>query len=132
MAKSPNATDKQVGTRVRVRRMQLGMSQATLGNHLGLTFQQVQKYEKGANRISASRLQQMANTLQVPVSFFFEDAASMSGKSKAAQNDVSLDYLTKFVTSADGLALCKAFMSIKDSAVRRRIVALVEALGGPD
>jgi transcriptional regulator with XRE-family HTH domain len=115
-----------------MRRLQLGMSQTTLGKHLGVAFQQVQKYEKGANRISASRLQQVANTLRVPVSFFFEDVAGISGKPRAAQSDASLDYLTKFVTSADGLALSKAFMSIKDSAVRRRIVALVEALGAPD
>jgi transcriptional regulator with XRE-family HTH domain len=92
----------------------------------------VQKYEKGANRISASRFQHIANKLQVPVSFFFEDAGGTSGKSKTAHNDASLDYLTKFVTSADGIALCKAFMSIDDAKLRRRIVALVEKLGSPD
>jgi transcriptional regulator with XRE-family HTH domain len=93
-------------------------------------FQQVQKYEKGVNRISASRLQQVANTLQVPLSFFFENAPGAAGKSKIS--DSSLDYMTKFMASADGLALCKAFMNIKDSALRRRIVALVEALSEPD
>jgi len=126
MAKSPNTTDQHIGARVRMRRLQLGMSQTTLADALGLTFQQVQKYEKGANRISASRLHQIANTLQVPVSYFFESAPGASGKPKLA--DASLDYTTKFIASADGLALCKAFMSIKDSAVRRRIVALVEQL----
>jgi transcriptional regulator with XRE-family HTH domain len=130
MAKSPNTTDQHVGTRVRMRRLQLGMSQTTLADALGLTFQQVQKYEKGANRISASRLQQISNTLQAPMSYFFENASGTSGKSKIA--DASLDYTTKFMASADGVALCKAFMNIKDSALRRRIVALVEALGAPD
>ena len=130
MAKSPNITDQHVGARVRMRRLQLGMSQTALGNALGLTFQQVQKYEKGANRIGASRLQQIANTLQVPVSYFFENAPGTSGKPKIA--DASLDYTTKFMASADGLALCKAFMSIKDSALRRRIVALVEQLSFRD
>jgi transcriptional regulator with XRE-family HTH domain len=130
MAKAPNITDQHVGARVRMRRLQLGMSQTALGDALKLTFQQVQKYEKGANRIGASRLQQIANTLQVPVSDFFENAPGTSGKSKIA--DASLDYTTKFMASADGVALCKAFMNIKDSALRRRIVALVEALGAPD
>jgi transcriptional regulator with XRE-family HTH domain len=128
MAKSPNPTDRNVGARVRVRRLQLGMSQTTLGDALGLTFQQVQKYEKGANRISASRLQQIANTLQVSVSYFFENLPGASERPKIGGADASLDYLAKFVTSAEGLALCKAFMSIKDSAMRRRIVALAEAL----
>ena len=72
--KAPNPTDKHVGARVRMRRMMLSMSQEKLGDALGLTFQQVQKYEKGANRIGASRLQQIAHILQVPVSFFFEGA----------------------------------------------------------
>jgi transcriptional regulator with XRE-family HTH domain len=130
MAKAPNITDQHVGARVRMRRLQLGMSQTALGDALKLTFQQVQKYEKGANRIGASRLQQIANTLQVPVSDFFENAPGISGKLKIA--DASLDYTTKFMASADGVALCKAFMNIKDSKLRRRIVALVEALGAPD
>jgi transcriptional regulator with XRE-family HTH domain len=132
MAKSPNPTDRNVGARVRVRRLQLGMSQTTLGDALGLTFQQVQKYEKGANRISASRLQQIANTLQVSVSYFFENLPGASERPKIGGADASLDYLAKFVTSAEGLALCKAFMSIKDSAMRRRIVALAEALSELD
>ena len=72
--KAPNPIDKHVGSRVRMRRMMLGMSQEKLGNNLGLTFQQVQKYEKGTNRIGASRLQQISQILQVPVSFFFEGA----------------------------------------------------------
>jgi transcriptional regulator with XRE-family HTH domain len=75
--KAPNPTDHHVGSRVRMRRMMLGMSQEKLGGALGLTFQQVQKYEKGTNRIGASRLQQISHILQVPVEFFFEGALSM-------------------------------------------------------
>src|ERR1039458_6289870 len=77
--KIPNPIDKHVGSRVRMRRMMLSMSQEKLGDALGLTFQQVQKYEKGTNRIGASRLQQISNILQVPVSFFFEGAPNMPG-----------------------------------------------------
>src|SRR5580698_7105343 len=78
--KAPNPIDKHVGSRVRMRRMMLGMSQEKLGNALGLTFQQVQKYEKGTNRIGASRLQQIAHIVQVPVSFFFEGAPNVPGQ----------------------------------------------------
>ena len=78
--KAPNPIDKHVGSRVRMRRMMLGMSQEKLGDALGLTFQQVQKYEKGANRIGASRLQQISLILQVPVSFFFEGAPAPPGR----------------------------------------------------
>src|SRR5512135_1248802 len=77
--KTPNPIDKHVGSRVRMRRMMLSMSQEKLGDALGLTFQQVQKYEKGTNRIGASRLQQISNILQVPVSFFFEGAPHLPG-----------------------------------------------------
>ena len=77
--KAPNPIDRHVGSRVRMRRMMLSMSQEKLGDALGLTFQQVQKYEKGTNRIGASRLQQIAHILQVPVSFFFEGAPHASG-----------------------------------------------------
>src|SRR5438309_207539 len=78
--KAPNPIDRHVGSRVRMRRMMLSMSQEKLGDSLGLTFQQVQKYEKGTNRIGASRLQQISNILQVPVSFFFEGAPTMSSE----------------------------------------------------
>ena len=78
--KAPNPTDKHVGSRVRMRRMMLGMSQEKLGDALGLTFQQVQKYEKGTNRIGASRLQQISHILQVPVAFFFEGAPNLPGQ----------------------------------------------------
>jgi transcriptional regulator with XRE-family HTH domain len=125
--KLPNPIDKHVGSRVRMRRMMLGMSQSTLADGLDLTFQQVQKYEKGTNRISASRLQQISNILQVPVSFFFEGTP---GQSKAKDDAPSLAYVTDFLATRNGLALTKAFMEIKDAKLRRNIVHLVEELAG--
>jgi transcriptional regulator with XRE-family HTH domain len=104
----------------------LGMSQEKLADRLGLTFQQVQKYEKGTNRISASRLQQLCNILQVPISFFFENAPSPAGRGRAPAEASSPAYIDKFLASSDGLALLKAFILIDDSALRRSIVRLVE------
>jgi transcriptional regulator with XRE-family HTH domain len=112
-----------------MRRKMLSMSQTKLGTALGLTFQQVQKYEKGTNRIGASRLQHIASALQVPVSFFFEDPLMPNGGSSARQTH-SPDYVSDFLTTTDGLALTKAFMRIKDPRVRRRIVQLVEEIVG--
>jgi transcriptional regulator with XRE-family HTH domain len=128
--KAPNPTDKHVGSRVRMRRMMLGMSQEKLGDALGLTFQQVQKYEKGTNRIGASRLQQIAHILQVQVSFFFEGApaAITSLKSDSMGEAPSPAYVSDFLATSDGLALTKAFMRIDDSKLRRRIVDLVEQI----
>lgn len=127
--KAPNPTDKHVGSRVRMRRMMLGMSQEKLGDALGLTFQQVQKYEKGANRIGASRLQQIAHILQVPVSFFFEGAPNVPGHLPDGLAEApSPEYVSDFLATSDGLALTKAFMRIKDAKLRRRIVDLVEQI----
>src|SRR5271154_6287927 len=128
--KAPNPIDKHVGSRVRMRRMMLGMSQEKLRNALGLTFQQVQKYEKGTNRIGASRLQQIAHILQVPVSFFLEGApaAITSLKSDGMAEAPSPAYVSDFLATSDGLALTKAFMRIDDSKLRRRIVDLVEQI----
>jgi transcriptional regulator with XRE-family HTH domain len=131
--KAPNPTDKHVGARVRMRRMMLGMSQEKLGDALGLTFQQVQKYEKGANRIGASRLQQISNILQVPVSFFFEGAPNAPGHQQSAFAEApSPAYVSDFLATSDGLALTKAFMGIKDAKLRRRIVDLVEQIVAKD
>ena len=124
-AKSPNPVDKHVGSRVRMRRMMLGMSQTALANGLGLTFQQVQKYEKGTNRIGASRLQQIAHILQVPVAFFFEGASSVPGARSNIGTAPSPSYVTEFLATRDGLALIEAFMRIKNVKIRRRIVELV-------
>src|SRR3954466_287700 len=126
--KAPNPIDKHVGSRVRMRRMMLGMSQEKLGDALSLTFQQVQKYEKGTNRIGASRLQQIAQTLQVPVSFFFEGVPTGIGGPPAGgmAEAPSPAYVSDFLATSDGLSLTKSFMRIKSSKLRRRIVDLVE------
>src|SRR6202035_3412661 len=102
--KAPNPTDKHVGSRVRMRRMMLGMSQEKLGDALDLTFQQVQKYEKGTNRIGASRLQQISQILQVPVSFFFEGAPNVqSGPRPEGMGDApSPAYVSDFLATSDG------------------------------
>jgi transcriptional regulator with XRE-family HTH domain len=128
--KAPNPIDKHVGSRVRMRRMMLNMSQEKLGDALGLTFQQVQKYEKGTNRIGASRLQQISNILQVPVEFFFEGAPHVAGSPRfeGAADAPSPAYVSDFLSSSDGLALTKAFMRIGDLKLRRRIVDLVEQI----
>jgi transcriptional regulator with XRE-family HTH domain len=128
--KAPNPTDKHVGSRVRMRRMMLSMSQEKLGDALGLTFQQVQKYEKGTNRIGASRLQQISQILQVPVSFFFEGApaAVTIGGQDGLSEAPSPAYVSDFLATPDGLALTKSFMKITDSKLRRRIVDLVEQI----
>ncbi len=130
--KAPNPTDKHVGSRVRMRRMMLGMSQEKLGDALDLTFQQVQKYEKGTNRIGASRLQQIGHFLQVPVSFFFEGAPDVSGTNRGLGEAPSPAYVADFLSTSDGLALTKAFMRIKDAKLRRRIVDLVAQIAGED
>src|SRR6201989_2788334 len=109
--KAPNPIDKHVGSRVRMRRMMLSMSQEKLGDALGLTFQQVQKYEKGTNRIGASRLQQISQILQVPVSFFFEGAPNLhGGEGGSLQEAPSPAYVSDFLATSAGLSLTKAFM----------------------
>lgn len=119
--------DKYVGSRVRMRRLMLGMSQEKLGGKLGVTFQQVQKYEKGANRIGASRLQDIARILDVPVAFFFEGVPDMR-KEEGGSTVPAPDYVSGFLASSHGLALTKAFMEIKDAKLRRRVVDLVEEI----
>jgi transcriptional regulator with XRE-family HTH domain len=129
--KIPHSTDKHVGSRVRMRRMMLGMSQEKLGDALGLTFQQVQKYEKGTNRMGAGRLQQIAYILQMPVPFFFEGAPSVPGQQPVGLAEApSPAYVSDFLATSDGLALTKAFMRIKDAKLRRHIVNLVKEIAG--
>ena len=105
--------------------MTQGMSQKSLGDALGLTFQQVQKYEKGTNRIGASRLQHKASIQQVPISFFFEGAPGSSYVLDEAQSSA---YVSDFLATSDGLALTKAFMRIKNTKLKQRIVELVEEI----
>jgi transcriptional regulator with XRE-family HTH domain len=128
--KAPDPIDRHVGSRVRMRRMMLGISQEKLGDALGLTFQQVQKYEKGSNRIGASRLQHIAHILLVPVAFLFEGAPPVPGQFKGSGGAPSPTYVSDFLASSDGLALTRAFTRIKDAKLRHRIVDLVEAIAG--
>jgi transcriptional regulator with XRE-family HTH domain len=123
--KIPNAIDKHVGSRLRMRRMMLGMSQEKLGEAFVLTFQQVQKYEKGTNRMGASRLQHAAEILDVSVPFFFEGAP---GQQAMDGTPPSPSYVNEFISSEDGLKLISAFMRIARPAVRRRIVQLVQEI----
>ncbi len=132
--KVPNPIDRHVGSRVRMRRVMLGMSQEKLGESLGLTFQQVQKYEKGTNRIGASRLQQISRTLDVPPAFFFEGAPMLDAvpREEAAPAGVAEDsspsYVSDFLSTSEGLHLNMAFARIQDPKVRKRIIDLVIAL----
>ena len=113
-----------------MRRMMLGMSQAKLGDALGLTFQQVQKYEKGTNRIVASRLQHISDILQVPVPFFFEGLPPASGTSGEDGAAPSPARVSDFLATSDGLSLTKYFMRITEPKLRRCIVDLVEQIVG--
>jgi transcriptional regulator with XRE-family HTH domain len=126
-AKPPNPVDRHVGSRVRMRRIMLGMSQEKLGEGLGLTFQQIQKYEKGTNRIGASRIQHIAEILQVPVSFLFEGSPGSSAHFDEAPSPT---YVADFLATAEGLALIRAFTRVPDIKLRRAIVEMVELIGG--
>lgn len=126
-----NAIDVHVGGRVRLRRMVLGMSQEKLGEQLGLTFQQVQKYEKGVNRIGAGRLFDLSHVLGVPIQFFYEEAPSYQGESashggfseRSGDNE-----LVDFMATREGLELNKAFVRITDAKVRRSVLELIRSL----
>ena len=130
--KVPNPIDRHVGSRVRMRRMLAGISQERLGEALGLTFQQVQKYEKGSKRISASRLQQIAKMLDVPVAFFFDGAPSGDMPAGGFSDSAATTYISDFLSTSEGVQLTKAFTRIKNSRVRRRVIDLVEALAEED
>ena len=133
LPKTPNPIDLHVGSRVRMRRILLGLTQERLGEALGVTFQQVQKYEKGTNRIGASRLQDMAKILDVPPSFFFEDAPTIHPMVPGGFSESkSADFVVNFLSTVEGLQLNKAFASIRDQKVRRRIVDLVVAIAAAE
>jgi transcriptional regulator with XRE-family HTH domain len=127
--KSPNPIDRHVGSKVRMRRMLIGMSQEKLGGALGLTFQQVQKYEKGTNRIGASRLHRIANVLGVPIEFFYEGAPQGNLTAGFAEASSSA-YVSDFLSTAEGVQLVKAFVAVKDPKIRRKIVELIKTLAG--
>jgi transcriptional regulator with XRE-family HTH domain len=133
MKRLPNPIDKHVGARVRMRRIMLGLSQEKLAEALGVTFQQVQKYEKGTNRIGASRLQEISKTLQSPPAFFFEGAPTGEIPTDMGFSEpASTAYVTDFLSTAEGLQLNKAFARIKDPKVRRRVLDLVVSLAPPE
>ncbi|WP_109261561.1 helix-turn-helix domain-containing protein [Hyphobacterium indicum] len=125
-----NQIDAHVGSRVRLRRQLMKMSQEKLGDELGVTFQQVQKYERGANRIGASRLYSLANVLDVPVNFFFDGLTGVAagGVAETEQSPIVYD----FIQSSDGVALAEAFSRIKTPKVRRRVLELVRSLADED
>ncbi len=125
MRNAPDAIDRHVGARIRLRRNMLGVSQEKLAEGLGLTFQQVQKYEKGTNRVGASRLQHIASILNTPISYFFEEGPNPATCAIEHQGDTS----TLLLTSKDCLALARAFVSIKDEKVQQKVLSLVRALG---
>jgi transcriptional regulator with XRE-family HTH domain len=125
--KMPNPVDVHVGARVRMRRMLIGMSQEKLGESLGLTFQQVQKYEKGSNRIGASRLYQIGSVLGVPIEFFFE-GLERDQAGDGADHGASFD--TELLSSAEGIQLNSAFFAISDPRLRKRLLDLVKAMAG--
>jgi transcriptional regulator with XRE-family HTH domain len=128
MERSPNPIDIHVGSRVRLRRLLLGMSQEKLGDELGVTFQQVQKYERGANRIGASRLYRVSKVLQVPVGFFFEglEGSPVTGFAEGDQTPLIDD----FINSPEGVALAAAFARIREPSVRRKLLELARTLSG--
>lgn len=134
--KKANPVDAHVGYRVRLRRMLIGMSQERLGDLLGLTFQQVQKYERGINRIGAGRLYEVAEILGVPISFFYE---GMDGVQVPAENgnghgnghgngSEKPSAVMDFLSSNEGIQLSTAYMGIKDVKVRRKILDLVRSI----
>lgn len=125
--RSPNPIDVHVGTRVRLRRQVMKMSQEKLGDQLGVTFQQVQKYERGANRVGASRLWKMSQVLDVPVGFFYDGLDEMGGSSEFAEDD-QMPIVYDFINSTDGVNLAKAVSQIKNKAVRRQILELARSL----
>lgn len=125
--RSANPIDVHVGTRVRLRRQVLKMSQEKLGDQLGVTFQQVQKYERGSNRVGASRLWKMSEVLDVPVGFFFDGLGPDAQLGHFAEGDQT-PIVYDFINSTDGVALAKAVSQIKSKAVRRQILELARSL----
>jgi transcriptional regulator with XRE-family HTH domain len=131
----PRPVDAHVGSRVRLRRTMLGMSQEKLGEAIGLTFQQVQKYERGTNRIGASRLWELGKVLDVPVSFFYDDMstevalASMTHPDPASLSETKgPDYETETLAKRETLELVRAYYKIKNAKVRKRVFELAKAL----
>lgn len=121
----PNPIDVHIGQRVRQRRIFLGMSQETLGEALGLTFQQIQKYEKGFNRVSGSRLVQIADALHVAPAWLFEGAPGQRTAGTHAEADADM---SAFMTSADGLVIARSFVQIRNAKVRHAVASMVKTM----
>jgi transcriptional regulator with XRE-family HTH domain len=130
--KAPNSTDRHIGSRVRMRRKMLAMSQTQLADALGITYQQVQKNESGTNRIAATRLQQISHILQVPIAFFFEGTPKASAPRGPRGSALSIAQIDDFVASSEGLRLIGAFMRVHNADLRRKIVMLVQKIAGDD
>lgn len=129
MKKTPNPIDVHVGSRLRMRRMLIGMSQEKLGESLDVTFQQIQKYEKGSNRVSASRLFDISLILGVPVQFFFDDIKLRSDtKNSASREQAEAIQMIDFLSSSDGALLVRTFSGIEDAEIRRSIIDLVKSI----
>lgn len=129
--KGPHPVDTHVGSRVKLRRMILGMSQDSLGKSLGLTFQQVQKYEKGVNRIGASRLFELSDLLEVPIQYFYDGYGDGDSANGFAEPDVAEAFM-ELVNSPDGVHLCRYFAEIKDTQVKKRVLDLVKSIAETD
>jgi len=125
--RSPNPIDIHVGTRIRLQRQVMKMSQEKLGDQLGVTFQQVQKYERGANRVGASRLWKMSQVMGVPVGYFFAGLDRENAITEFTEDD-ELPIVYDFINSTDGVSLAKAVSRIKNKAVRRQILELARSL----
>jgi transcriptional regulator with XRE-family HTH domain len=126
---APNPVDLHVGLRVRLRRRALKMSQEKLAESLGLTFQQVQKYERGSNRISASKLYEIARALRAPVAWFFEGLADPAeGRIECAAESEGASRIHDFLLTREGADLANLFPKLPEGSVRRRIIELVRAL----
>lgn len=133
----PNSIDAHVGARVRLRRTLLGLSQEKLGDALGLTFQQIQKYERGANRIGASRLFDLSRVLDVPVSFFYDDMANdlterAPGKVADARDHANADQDLDPMAKRETLELVRSYYKVSDPAVRKKIFELVKSLSASE
>lgn len=130
--RSPNPVDSHVGTRIRMRRKMQGISQEKLADALGLTFQQVQKYERGSNRVSASKLYQVARFLGSPVSYFFEGLADPTSAQPGVAEDGPEQFVHEFLMTSEGLELAANFPKIRQRRVRRKVLDLVRTLAGED
>ncbi len=132
--KRPHPIDIHVGGRVRLRRTMLGMSQDKLADSLGLTFQQIQKYEKGVNRIGASRVFEISRILGVPIQFFYDDYDADTGRSYgfAESGPDEGAAMMELLNTPEGVQLCKHFASITDPKIRKRVLELVKSLSDGD